>query len=208
MPEPRSNYVETPNPFLLASPPVWFLDDLQIFDPLLVIFASQEEPVYRVGRRVRHAANVWRSCATVQSASDARPSIFTRRPDAKVMAQHNLVPVTSLFPSPLTRWGPTILQDLAERDLQRHGGADKYVDALEAREQAEEQRAARLVPEEAAVRARASWKGWKWRSGQTIDLGAAHRSSLHLPTRAQTSSPEPTYRPVSSESPPALFVGR
>jgi hypothetical protein len=54
------------------------------------------------------------------------------------MARHRLAPVTSILPSPLVHWGPTILHDLAARDIQRAGGAEQFADKLDAQEQAVE----------------------------------------------------------------------
>lgn len=173
-----------PNPYALTGPPSWFLDDLWTFDRDLVIFPSQEEPVYRVGRRVTHGPNPWRLISTV-TAPDAqtRSPLFQRRPDTAVMAHYRLVPVTSLLPSPYVQWGPVILQDLAACDLHRRGGADRVCDDLEAAEDAAARKDRRDTEEDIGVMARAAYRGHKWATGQTIDLGAHRtRSGLFVPT--------------------------
>jgi hypothetical protein len=111
------NFLSGPNPFSIAAPPAWFLTQLYTFDPELVLFASQETPCYQVARRLKFHRY-------------ARPS--QRHPDTVVFALHNLHPVGRLLPSPLTRWGPQILEDLRAMDVDAVGGGDKAADRLDA----------------------------------------------------------------------------
>lgn len=118
------NFIPGPNPFSIAAPPTWFLAMLYEYDSELVLFASQEQPCYQVARRL----SFHRAC---------RPS--EKHPDTQVFAQHNLHPVGRLLPSPLTRWGPQIIQDLRERDVDAVGGGHKAADILDGFERTEDE---------------------------------------------------------------------
>jgi hypothetical protein len=153
-----TNYLAVPNPFALAEPPAWFLQQLAVFDPDLVIFPSQEEAVFRVARRVR------RMPPTAQVSF----TLLRHRPDTRIYAQHRLVPVTTILSG---RWSPAIFADLAERDLWRVGGADRACDLLEAREAADEARQRRALASDARDLAGLAWHMKQSRLGEWIDLG-------------------------------------
>jgi hypothetical protein len=157
-----------PNPFGLAAPPAWFLADLTRFDPDLVIFPSQQEAVYRLGRKVKHAPDIWRSVKSLSSTTADDGTPLHARPDSKVMAQHGLVPVTSILPSGLTHWGPEILRDLAHRDIQRYGGGDAFVDALEANEDAEAARQNQAIAGDLAALSHQAYSDIAWKSGRRV----------------------------------------
>jgi hypothetical protein len=94
------------------------------------------------------------------------------RPDTEMFVRHRLVPVTSILPTPMVKWGPVLLKDLADRDLRRVGGYKKAARVLDQFDEDAETRWKRETAEGAEVRARASWKGQKWSNGETVDLGA------------------------------------
>ena len=163
------NYLAaTPNPFGLAGPPAWFLVDLAVFDADLVLFPSQEEAVYRLGRKVTHAGDIWRLVRSLDGKNLDDGTATKPRPDAQVMARHHLVPVTSLLPSPLTRWGPTILQDLAAMDVRRFGGADRFVDAIEEREADAEARARRTTHDDLDALSHQAYSDLAWLTGRRV----------------------------------------
>jgi hypothetical protein len=165
------NYLATTaNPFGLAGPPAWFLVDLAIFDPDLVLFPSQQEAVYRLGRKVTHAGDVWRLVGSLEGKNLPDGTPTTPRPDAQIMARHHLMPVTSILPSPLTHWGPTILQDLAAMDIRRFGGGDAYTDALEAREQTEEDRSRVAMQGDLDALSRDAYSDIVWKTGRRIGM--------------------------------------
>lgn len=158
------NYLDdTLNPFGLAGPPSWFLHDLSVFDPDLILFPSQEEPVYRLGRKVTHSADIWHLVTSIHNG---------RRPDARTMARHGLVPVTSILPSPLVHWGPTILRDLAKMDVQRFGGADKFVDAIEQREADEAARVRKQEDGDLDALAHQAYSDVVWQAGRRVAVPA------------------------------------
>jgi hypothetical protein len=169
-----TNYLDgVANPFGLAGPPAHFLADLAIFDADLVIFPSSEEAVYRVGRKVTHAGDIWRLVASLTGKTDENGQHYKPRPDSKVMAQHRLVPVTSLVPSPFIQWGPAILQDLAAMDIQRFGGADRFADAIEEREQLAEDHERRTMIDDIDALARDAYSQIAWKTGRRVGLTTA-----------------------------------
>lgn len=186
----RANYLPLANRFNLATPPDSFLDDLAAYDPDLRIFPSQQEGVFRVGRVVPgHLPPVFH--------------FMQDKPDTKVYVAHRLVPVTSIVPTPFVQWGPVIIADLAERDIQAVGGWEAASRLIEDREDNIEARGRRDTYDEAGVRARSAWRAIKWRSGQTIDLGAKRDRS----ERRTGSTRQPTHAPLDFASGRSVFVG-
>lgn len=189
----RANYLEGANPFNLVGPPDWFLDQLAAYDDQLVIFASQQEGVYRIARKHQGRS----------------PRIFTflqDKPDTKVYVAHNLVPVTSVLPPPLVQWGPTIINDLAEKDIQRVGGWQAAARILEDREDTNDRRLNANIRDDADHLARFAWKALKWRTGQTIDLGSRKTAGPRSRTPTRRDSNPARNRPAYVE--PDVVVGR
>jgi len=139
-----------------------------VFDPDLVIFPSQQEAVYRLGRKVRHSPDVWRLVTSLTNTHNPDGTHPKPRPDARVMARNGLVPVTSILPSGLTHWGPELLRDLASRDIRRHGGGDAFVDALEAGEDAEAARIQHGIQGDLAALAHEAYSDIAWKSGRRV----------------------------------------
>jgi hypothetical protein len=188
----RPNWLPLPNRFSLSVPPDSFLDDLAAYDPDLRIFPSQEDGVFRVGRVV--PGNL--------------PPVYhfmQHRPDTKVYVANRLVPVTSIVPTPFVQWGPVIINDLAERDIRAVGGWESACRLIEDREESAERKERRDVSDEASIRARSAWRAIKWRTGQTIDLGA---KAVGSDSRNDARRRRATYRPLGFASGSAAFVGR
>lgn len=191
-----TNWIEGPNPFGMAKPPDYFLTDMAIFDADLVIFPSAEQACYRLCRRVKRGAPL-----SVVGKMRTKLGQNVDRFDHKVLVKARLVPVVSLQPFP--QWGPKILQDLALADLWRHGGADKATDTIDQREADADAKQDIQIADEATARAHAAWSGYKWASGQRIDLGA-HRIPSKRPS---TSRPLPAdgARPLQFDGASAIF---
>lgn len=173
-----SNFIAGPNPFSIARPPQWFLNDMLQFDPALVIFASQEQPCYQIARRI-------------QGKRHAKPS--DKHPDTVVFATHNLHPVGRLLPSPFTRWGPTILADLRARDVDAFGGGDKAADRLDAFDQEEEDQFFASLDDHLDYVTR---DAWSYKTKQ-------HHSRSERLAPSVPSIGRPNFRPGGS----AVFVG-
>jgi hypothetical protein len=196
---PSLNFLCEENPFGLASPPNWFLEEMWKFDPCLVIFPSKEEAIYRMARRVEHGQAI-----LTLVADPAR-----RRPDTTMFWKHRLVPVTSILPSPFVHWSPVLLKDLAERDIRRQGGYKKVADRLDAEDEKREAQWSSGVEDGATIRARASWREQKWTRGESLDLGA------RKPEGARTTKDRTLFGPSTRRRLPsgdatsmALFTGR
>lgn len=152
----RPNYLHrTPNPWNLTAPPQWFLDEMRAYDAELVIFPSAEEACYRFARRAK-----------------VHPAVMTalkNRPDTKTYWEHGLVPVTSL--PQFEPWSPRILFELAEKDIQRIGGADKAADILDGYDERVEQAMRAETADGADLRAIDMYREHKYATGQRVSLG-------------------------------------
>jgi hypothetical protein len=196
---PSLNFLVEENPFGLASPPRWFLEEMWKFDPCLVVFPSKEEAVYRLARRAEHGA------PTLTLVADPQK----RRPDTTMFWKHRLVPVSSILPAPYVHWSPVLLNDLAERDVRRQGGYKKAADRLDAIDAAAESKWHSGVEDGATIRARASWREQKWTRGETVDLGARKAHGVRTTKERTHHSFRRATRPMSGDVPSlALFTGR
>ena len=177
------NFISGPNPFSIAAPPAWFLAQLHAFDPELVLFASQESPCYQVARRLAYHRY-------------AKPS--ERHPDTQVFAIHNLHPVGRLLPSPIVKWGPTILEDLRAMDVDAVGGGDKAADILDGFDRdADDQFALQLDDTLDYVGSDA----WRYLTKKHHDQAKKSRGATAR--RSVPSIGKPNFRPGGS----AVFVG-
>lgn len=149
------NYLNDENPFGLATPPEWFLTQLSLRDPELVIMPGLHEPVYRLTRRVKKSLGLTHA-AMGHDTETAR------------MIRHRLIPVTSIMP--FTKWGPELFQWLDDHDLWKKGGADKADDFLLDREVQERAKLRATTRDEAATRGAAAYHAHKMRAGQTVFL--------------------------------------
>lgn len=196
---PAMNFIVEENPFGLASPPNWFLEEMWKFDPCLVIFPSKEEGLYRLARRAEHGP------AILTLVADPKK----RRPDTTMFWKHKLVPVTSILPAPYVHWSPVLLADLAARDIRRQGGYKKAADRLDAIDDAAESKWHSEVEDGATIRARASWREQKWTRGEAVDLGARKLHGARTTNERKHHSFSRALRPSSGDRPSmALFTGR
>lgn len=191
------NFIWTSNPFGLATPPDWFLDQMFAYDPELRIFPSTFEPFYRIMRRTR--------------ASQPWTTFLAHKPDTAVAIAHKLWPVMSVLPQALAgfSWG-RVLIEIAERDQQRFANAD----AVERRKQSFDDAAERSMNNaiEAEIDARSgdAYRAYKFLNGERVSL--AHRTpdgvggirKIHGSSRK---SPRKAYRP-SDAGAGAFFTGR
>lgn len=149
----QPNYLPLSSPSNLTPPPAWFLTDMRAFDPELVLFPSQEDSVYRLCRRTRGPL----------------PALnFMHSPDARICRAHKLAPVKAILPPPFVHWGPVILADLAQYDLQRHGGGKGAADILDRREADAEAKIDANITDQAGVMAGHAYRELKFNLGQTV----------------------------------------
>jgi hypothetical protein len=195
----RPNYLALPSPMNLTPPPAWFLADMAVFDPELVIFPSQEESVYRLCRRTRGPL----------------PALdFMHSPDAKICREHKLAPVKAILPPPLVHWGPVILNDLAQYDIQRHGGGNKAARILDEREAAAESSIDRQIADEAGVRAGHAYRELGFHLGTSVHLGVKKPEGAGAYGQREKGILGPNGKPArrvyrpSGSGEHAVFVGR
>jgi len=160
-----TNCLTIANPFGLELPPKWWLDQLDVFDNQLVIFPSQKDPVFRLGRKSRLSAGI--------EPSDV-PGI-ENHPDTVVMRNNGLVPVTTVVPGAI--WDTRVFTALAERDTWRMGGAEGTVQKLEAVEAREKQALDTTQADELATRGSDAYAAYKYRTGQRVSM--AHAGSAN-----------------------------
>ena len=164
-----TNYLDGQNPHMLKAPPVWFMRQLALFDPDLVILPGLSEPVYRLARRVRRSNGLMKAAMGLDTET-AR------------MITLRVVPVTSIMP--FVEWGPQVFQWLNERDVWAAGGSTK-ADLLIADNDAEaKKKMIAAEHDEARQRAGAAWRGMAFRHGRS-EL-AASPAGAEYPVNAGT----------------------
>lgn len=147
------------NPFGLATPPLWWLQELYAFDCDLVLFPSQQSFHYRLCRKARRSQGILSALSTGT--------------DAAICVNERLVPVTSLGGN--VAFNSSIMQFLADCDTARHGGWQEYHRKLEAQEAdaAKIQRKDREAENDA--RAHSSYRTYARRAGHSVALSDINR---------------------------------
>ena len=157
------------NPFNLPAPPTWWLQVLAAYDPDLVVMPSATEPVYRLARRARKSPGV-------QLALNA--GLVPPHPDTLRMARAKLVPVASMLQP--TIWSLKTIEELAARDLWRHGGADRVNQLLLDQEARQRQRAKQALHDDLDRIGADAYASYKYRTGQRVSLvSTVARSAIH-----------------------------
>lgn len=147
-PKQPQNWHASRNPWKLPQPPVWFLQQLYDRDPQLVVFPGVQANVYRLARRSR-MVNAIRE--------------FVQDTELQAMINQHCIPVTTILPT--TNW-VGIFQWLDDHDTWKAGGADKFVDRLESREQDAQDALERNAREEAEQRAVSGYHALLNRTGR------------------------------------------
>lgn len=148
------NYLRTANPFGLADPPVWFLQDLFRLDSDLVLFPSLEDAAYCLARRVKHGPPLALKLLNPQ-----------RHPNAVFCETHRLLAITGILPNP--QWGPMLMGDIQAMDMWRVGGSDKFCDSLDRLEEGKRAKLDLLTTDEADQRSISAYEALKLRQGST-----------------------------------------
>lgn len=185
------NFIQTSNPFGLAPPPQWFLQQLHAYDPELVIFPSTSSPLYQMGRRGRNGGVLGKP----------NPKI----PDTLVFHANGVWPWKAVMPQEIGfGWG-RVLAQLPEYDTQRFSDPGAQLDSIE--EKAERELDARIA-DEADQRAKAMWGTLGLIEGSRVGSGSrpegAGYDKLGRKPRARRRR---VYRPTGAGA-GAMFVGR
>lgn len=186
------NFLQTENPFQLATPPAWFLSALKAYDPLLVLFPSRVDPVYRSGRRT-----------TRRKA--ALNKVLQHYPDSAIFVAHKLWPWKSIEPqvAQLGNSWQKLLGEIPEYDQWAVGSADAAADRLDALDAQADAAVDREIQGELDARSHDGYILAKAAMGQRVGLSA------RKPEGARTRRPgRPAYRPLNFGGGSAIFIGR
>lgn len=182
------NFIQTSNPYGLATPPAWFLTALFAYDPLLVIFPSTHAPVYRIARRT-------------SSGRAQLNRVLKSFPDSEIFFRHRLWAWKSVEPLGIGRDGMTwqkLLLEIPEYDQQRFASGSAVADHLDAMEQGQEEALNRDI--QSGLDA----------LGHDAYVHAAHRIGTRVSRagRSGQKSGRPVYQPPNFGGGSAIFVGR
>jgi len=172
-----TNWIPDINRCKLSAPPEWWLKGLADFDADLVLIPSRQEMfVYRVARRATKS----------QGIGTAVIAAVDRQADTVMLAQHRLVPVTTI--RTMGTWSYNNLYQLthtlADRDIWRHGGASKVAERLDMNDQQERMKVDATIAADADYRARDAWRSLQARTGQRVlHPGLTPRPSEPAPLR-------------------------
>lgn len=157
-----SIFLDTPNPFHLATPSAGWLQMIADYDGDLRLMPSQTAPVYRLMRLARHTGStnsrLWRDKGLTMCA------------DTKTAFDLHLVPITTFTKETSAMPVEHILQWLRDHDISAHGGADAVADRLDAAEAKKEIAADQAYSDEGRVRHRAARIGYQYRTGARVSL--------------------------------------
>ena len=189
-----TNFIQTENPFGLAVPPAWFLSALFAYDPLLVIFPSKNQPLYRMARRT--------------STGRAQLNRVIRGiPDSEVYLAHKLWAWKSVEPQCSIMlnggWGK-LLAEIPEYDQQRFGTPDQVADQVDSLDHQAEAVVDRDIQTELDARNHDAYILASARVGSRVGLGVKKPEGARL---GRGSSKPKAYRPLNFSG-GAIFIGR
>ncbi len=166
-----TNYIVDGNPLNLAGPPAWWLKKLHDFDPDLVVVPSRMGYFYRLAQR---------------RPPDAKTHLVHHLQgdnDSNMLRRNNLVPVTTIIAT--CRWdNPLMWEDLRQRMPSRMGGAEKFEQALIAKENEKELRE-RADRDDMLTQVAKASKNW-------YDVKRGVRSNLWIPATKEVAE-KPTF---------------
>lgn len=168
------NWQPDVNRFKLPKPPSWFLKMMWDQDAALVILPSRtRENVYIVARRRELSLRV---PYLVTPSKDLMAK--SRHSDGDMLAAQQLVMVDVIKGNAHSgNWSPLMLAQLKERDMWDAGGADAYIDKLEAKEQAAAAANRKTLLSDIDHRSRDAWRSLQARTGQRNQ----HANGGHTP---------------------------
>lgn len=164
------NWIPDSNRFGLPKPPGWFLQQMWDMDSALVILPSRIGQRYVLARRRELSLRVPLLVKTSAKLLDD-----TRGSDGDMLAANNLVHVDTIGGYVRGTWSSHLLQALKERDMWDAGGADAYVDRLEAQEAAVAAQNDKTVLDNIDHRARDAWKSYQARTGARTRVAGQSR---------------------------------
>jgi len=188
-----TNFIQTENPFGLATPPAWFLRALYAYDPLLVIFPSRCQPFYRMARRT-------------STGRTQLNKVIRGIPDSEVYLAHKLWAWKSVEPQVkgLGNDWQKLLAEIPQFDQHRFGSADDVADRLDEFDLAEERATDRQIQGELDARSHDAYLLASSRLGTRV--GLSYRK--HEGARSGRGTRQKAYRPLNFGGGGAIFIGR
>jgi hypothetical protein len=163
LPSVATNTLRCPNPFQIAEPPDWWLREMDLFDPKLVVFPSQKRMTFILARR----------CTRTKGESPHDVKGLSQNPDTILMASNRLIKVCEILPGVI--WDQRIFQKLAAHDIERQGGASEVANKLDAMDLKKRETDQRVQEAEVAARASDAYKAYAYKTGARISLNPANK---------------------------------
>lgn len=186
------NYLVTENPFKLAAPPAWWLQQLFDYDSQLVVFPSRHRMAYILARRRRFSNAMDELVKMDQNIVRQSAGL-----DGDILAQHNLIYVRHLIGETVRR--PLIFQWLRDHDITANGGAEKVASQIEDVEADIAAQKRRVMLDNIDQRARDAYRSYQARTG---------RRAGYSPKGSGRAKQMPVTGFTPKESPLAIFSGR
>lgn len=186
------NFIPTSNPFNLRIPPDWFLKQLYAYDTMLVIFPSEKEPCYRMGRRGKNGHGLL--------------TALNSNPDTKVFVDNRVWPWKSVLPESVGMNWARVLLELPEFDTQRFKDPGAQLDGVE---EAAERALERAIEDEADQRAIDFYRTLNLIGGSRVGAGRRAEGAGYKPLGAATprANRRRVHRPTASGA-GAIWSGR
>lgn len=183
----KPNYLRVANPFHLTAPPAWWLQEMRLFDPQLVIFPSQKRMTFILARRATRSRG--------ESPHDVKG--LSQNPDTLIMASNRLVRVCEILPGVI--WDQRVFQKLAAHDIERLGGAAETANKIEARERTQQAAVQRAQEDEIHNRSVDAYRAYKSSIGERLSLAAtSHGRGIvkRNPVSVHVQKPIPSAPPI------------
>jgi hypothetical protein len=161
------NFLRVANPFQIEAPPEWWLREMDLFDPKLVVFPSQKRMTFILARR----------CTRTKGAAPHDEKGLSQNPDTIIMASNRLVKVCEILPGVI--WDMRIFAKLAANDIERLGGASEVSNLLDRMDAKREETLQRDQDHEVTERAREGYKAYAYKVGTRISLNSNASSNKH-----------------------------
>jgi hypothetical protein len=180
-----NNFLVTENPYKLAAPPAWWLQQLFDYDAELVVFPSRHRMAYILARR-RHFSNAMAELNTL----DKNLLKNSAGLDGDIMAQHNLIYVRHLIGNTVRR--QAIFQWLRDHDIKANGGGEVVANKMELFDETAARLTREKMQQDIDYRARDAWRSYQARTGQRTKIGGQFRPSARQMAQTGFTPAEPS----------------
>lgn len=186
-----NNYLVGVNPFGMERPPQWWLNEMWLFDPQLVLVPGLKRMVFTLARRATRCGG--------EPLHDVRG--LSQNPDTIFLNQSRLVRVCEIMVG--VTWDMRIFRKLAAHDIQRQGGAAEVANTLDAMD--DKARAVIQADQESEIHARsvAGYKAYKTITGERLSLARSKHGRGTLikhPVSVHVRKPSPSASQITFAS--------